>query len=71
MPAFGFAGIDFANGFDTQANQMDGKPFHYWTTILKECTKDFLISKAMRKHFFFDSSVLIVVNTVQPEDMIY
>jgi outer membrane protein insertion porin family len=37
MPAFGLLGIDFGHGFDALPGQikMDGNPFHYWTTILK------------------------------------
>jgi hypothetical protein len=38
MPAFGLLGIDFGHGFDAlqgKLNRMDGNPFHYWTTILK------------------------------------
>jgi hypothetical protein len=38
MPAFGLLGIDFGHGFDVflgKLNRMDGNPFHYLTTILK------------------------------------
>jgi hypothetical protein len=42
MPAFGLLGIGLMSS-GQKPNQMDGNPFHYWTTILKKLNHDFLI----------------------------
>jgi predicted Zn-dependent protease len=43
--------------YQAKLNQMDGKPFHYWTTILKECTQDFQYQSYEKTFFYFYFSV--------------